>query len=62
MIPDIYQGESLFVFYGGIPNEWRSFIFCEHLLEDNELLPKTECFRNLALEKQYGGKVEYFTH
>jgi arylsulfatase A-like enzyme len=45
-IPDIYQGESLTAFYRGAPEKWRSSIFCEHLLEDNDLLPKTECFRD----------------
>jgi arylsulfatase A-like enzyme len=45
-IPDLYQGESLTSFYHGAPEEWRSFIFGEHRLENNDLLPKTECYRD----------------
>ena len=39
-------GESLTAFYNNRPDHWRSSIFCEHRLENNELLPKTECFRD----------------
>jgi len=45
-IPESYHGESLTVFSGSTPDVWRSGIFCEHRLENNELLPKTECFRD----------------
>jgi len=45
-IPDSYHGESLTSFYNGLPNNWRSSIFCEHRLENNVLLPKTECYRD----------------
>jgi len=45
-IPESYQGESLTVFLNSNPPEWRSGIFCEHRLENNKLLPKTECFRD----------------
>ena len=45
-IPESYHGESLTAFYGATPGDWRSSIFCEHRLENNELLPKTECFRD----------------
>ncbi len=45
-VPDRYQGESLTAFYNHQPAQWRSSIFCEHRIENNELLPKTECFRD----------------
>lgn len=45
-IPESYHGESLTAFYEGTPGDWRSSIFCEHRLENNELLPKTECYRD----------------
>jgi len=45
-VPESYQGESLTVFLDGSQPEWRSEIFCEHRLENNELLPKTECIRD----------------
>jgi len=45
-IPQRYQGESLAAFYQSIPEEWRTSIFCEHRLEGNELLLKTECVRD----------------
>jgi len=45
-IPERYQGESLTAFYNEDPEDWRSWIFCEHRLENNELLPKTECIRD----------------
>jgi len=45
-IPARYQGESLTTFYNGVPKHWRSSIFCEHRLENNALLPKTECLRD----------------
>ena len=90
-IPDRYQGKSLTAFYRSEPDDWRNSIFCEHRLENNELLPKTECYRddtwkfiryedepglielynlkedfnetnNLAYDKNYADKVEYYTH
>jgi arylsulfatase A-like enzyme len=45
-IPSSYQGENLTVFSEADPSQWRSEIFCEHRLENNELLPKTECIRD----------------
>ncbi len=45
-IPERYQGESLTAFYKKESYEWRSGIFCEHRLENNKLLPKTECYRD----------------
>jgi arylsulfatase A-like enzyme len=45
-IPESYQGESLTAFYNETPKDWRSSIFCEHRLENNALLLKTECFRD----------------
>ena len=45
-IPARYQGESLTAFYHGAPDQWRSSVFCEHRLENNDLLLKTECFRD----------------
>lgn len=45
-IPQRYQGNSLTVFNTGHPKNWRNSIFCEHRLESNPLLLKTECFRN----------------
>jgi arylsulfatase A-like enzyme len=45
-IPRSYHGESLTAFCKEIPKDWRSSIFCEHLLENNVLLPKTECYRD----------------
>ena len=45
-IPLRYQGKSLTAFYNNKPGEWRSGIFCEHRLENNDLLPKTECYRD----------------
>lgn len=88
-IPKRYQGKSLTAFYSGHPGHWRNSIFCEHRLEGNPLLPKTECFRdntwkfiryedhpefvelynlkkdpnevnNLAFNKKYRSKVEYY--
>jgi arylsulfatase A-like enzyme len=44
--PGRYQGKSLIPFYHNNPEEWRSSVFLEHRLEDNPLLPKTECFRD----------------
>jgi len=49
-IPERYQGESLTAFYQNRPDQWRSSIFCEHQLEGNDLLLKTECFRDGNLE------------
>lgn len=45
-IPERYQGESLTAFYNGIPNNWRSSIFCEHRWATNALIPQSECFRD----------------
>jgi len=45
-IPKRYQGNSLTAFNAGQPKNWRSSIFCEHRLEGNPLLLKTECFRD----------------
>lgn len=46
-IPASYQGESLTGFIKGkYPEKWRNEIFCEHRLEGNPLLPKTECWRD----------------
>lgn len=45
-IPERYQGESLLAFYEEIPENWRTSIFCEHLWDNNPLIPKTECFRD----------------
>jgi arylsulfatase A-like enzyme len=45
-IPESYHGESLTAFYNKTPKYWRSSIFCEHRLENNALLLKTECFRD----------------
>jgi arylsulfatase A-like enzyme len=45
-IPESYHGEDLTGFQNGSPETWRSSIFCEHRLENNALLPKTECFRD----------------
>jgi arylsulfatase A-like enzyme len=47
-IPERYQGESLTAFYKTEPAVWRNGIFCEHRLENNKLLPKTECYRDSA--------------
>jgi arylsulfatase A-like enzyme len=45
-IPERYPGKSLTDFYNGSPKKWRNSIFCEHRLEGNPLLLKTECFRD----------------
>ena len=45
-IPERYAGKSLTEFYSGSPQNWRNSIFCEHRLEGNPLLLKTECFRD----------------
>jgi arylsulfatase A-like enzyme len=45
-IPERYPGESLTAFYDKSPNNWRTSIFCEHRLENNPLLLKTECYRD----------------
>jgi len=45
-IPQRYHGESLTAFYQSNPEQWRTSIFCEHRLEGNELLLKTECVRD----------------
>jgi arylsulfatase A-like enzyme len=44
--PERYQGTSLTAFNNGHPANWRTSIFCEHRLEGNPLLLKTECFRD----------------
>jgi len=45
-IPESYHGKSLTAFFNEKPKDWRSSVFCEHQLENNVLLPKTECFRD----------------
>jgi arylsulfatase A-like enzyme len=45
-VPERYAGKSLTEFYNGSPKNWRNSIFCEHRLEGNPLLLKTECFRD----------------
>lgn len=45
-VPEQYQGESLTSFYQGSPKKWRNAIFCEHRMEGNPLLLKTECYRD----------------
>lgn len=45
-VPERYAGKSLTEFYNGSPQNWRNSIFCEHRLEGNPLLIKTECFRD----------------
>jgi len=88
-IPESYHGESLTAFYDRASRDWRSSIFCEHRLENNPLLLKTECFRdgtwkfiryddtpgyyelynhkedfnetkNLALDKKYADRIEFY--
>jgi len=65
-VPESYQGESLTVFSDGSPNEWRSEIFCEHRLENNELLPKTECVRDETWKfiryEAYPDVIELYNH
>jgi arylsulfatase A-like enzyme len=45
-VPQRYAGKSLTAFYKGHPAQWRSSVFCEHRIENNPLLLKTECFRD----------------
>ncbi len=45
-VPESYHGRSMTSFYDEIPDDWRTSIFCEHRLENNPLLLKTECFRD----------------
>jgi len=45
-IPERYQGVSLTAFYEKKPENWREAIFCEHWLENNSTILKTECFRD----------------
>jgi len=45
-IPERYPGESLTAFYNKKPENWRTSIFCEHWLENNSTILKTECFRD----------------
>jgi len=47
-IPDSYAGRSLTNFYDEAPADWRSGIFLEHRLENNEKLLKTEGYRDDA--------------
>jgi len=65
-IPESYHGESLTAFYSGTSLDWRSSIFCEHLLENNELLPKTECFRDDTWKfiryEAYPDFIELYNH
>jgi arylsulfatase A-like enzyme len=44
--PERYQGSSLTAFYEKKPENWRTAIFCEHWLEKNSTILKTECFRD----------------
>ena len=44
--PDSYAGRSLTDFHEGEPEDWRSGIFLEHRLENNEKLLKTEGYRD----------------
>jgi hypothetical protein len=65
-IPESYHGESLTAFYRGTSLDWRSSIFCEHLLENNKLLPKTECFRDDTWKfiryEAYPDFIELYNH
>jgi arylsulfatase A-like enzyme len=45
-IPSSYVGRSLTDFYEEAPQDWRSGIFLEHRLENNEKLLKTEGYRD----------------
>jgi arylsulfatase A-like enzyme len=45
-IPSSYAGRSLTDFYEEAPQDWRSGIFLEHRLENNEKLLKTEGYRD----------------
>ena len=44
--PERYQGTSLTTFYEKKPENWWTAIFCEHWLENNSTILKTECFRD----------------
>jgi arylsulfatase A-like enzyme len=44
--PERYQGSDLTAFYDKKPENWRTAIFCEHWLENNSTILKTECFRD----------------
>ncbi|HEC44359.1 MAG TPA: sulfatase [Bacteroides sp.] len=65
-IPESYHGESLGAFINGIPESWRSSIFCEHRLENNALLLKTECFRDDTWKfiryEDEPGLIELYNH
>ncbi len=65
-IPGSYHGESLLAFYDEIPKDWRSSVFCEHRLENNALLLKTECFRDDTWKfiryEDYPDFVELYNH
>jgi arylsulfatase A-like enzyme len=41
-----YQGSDLTAFYEKKPENWRTGIFCEHWLEKNSTILKTECYRD----------------
>ena len=45
-VPTRYQGTPLTGFINGKPERWRTSIFCEHRLEGNPGLLKTECYRD----------------
>lgn len=45
-VPDRYQGESLVPFYSGTPDEWRTSVFCEHRIDTNPQLLKTDGIRD----------------
>lgn len=46
-LPNRYQGKSLVPFLNREPKSWREAIFCEHRWKGNELIPRTECFRDI---------------
>jgi arylsulfatase A-like enzyme len=49
-IPDNYAGRSLNTFHEEEPQDWRSGVFLEHRLENNEKLLKTEGYRDDAFK------------
>jgi len=44
--PQRYQGKSLTVFYENEPEDWRTGIFLEHRLENNETIRMTDGYRD----------------
>jgi len=65
-IPETYQGESLIPFHNETPKDWRKSIFCEHRLEGNPLLIKTDCYRDDTWKyiryDDYPDYVELYNH